>query len=100
MSPLASFRACLQSIIGAPVFSRSSFTCAAEIFTVVVPIAKSSLYTNLDPRQTTRAGPDFLHILSRLDVRDGNLTQPNDEPEPMCKLERLVLDFRNVSNFL
>src|SRR4029077_14959261 len=38
MSPLASVKACLQSIIGAPVFSRRSFTCAAEIFTVVVPI--------------------------------------------------------------
>src|SRR5258708_11302554 len=38
MSPLASVRACLQSIIGAPVFSRRSFTCVAEIFTVVVPI--------------------------------------------------------------
>src|SRR5215471_10892160 len=38
MSPLASVRACLQSIMGAPVFSRSSFTCPAEIFTVVVPI--------------------------------------------------------------
>src|ERR1041385_8095252 len=37
-SPLASVRACLQSIIGAPVFSRSSFTCAAEIFTVVALI--------------------------------------------------------------
>jgi hypothetical protein len=28
----------LQSIMGAPVFSRSSFTWAAEIFTVVVLI--------------------------------------------------------------
>src|SRR5437667_6951881 len=37
-SPLASVSACLQSIIGAPVFSRRSFTCAAEIFTVVVLI--------------------------------------------------------------
>ena len=36
-SPLASVKACLQSIIGAPVFSRRSFTCAAEIFTVVLP---------------------------------------------------------------
>ena len=33
MSPLASTRAFLQSIMGAPLFSRSSFTCAAEIFT-------------------------------------------------------------------
>src|SRR3982074_2697531 len=39
-SPLASVRACLQSIIGAPVLSRSSFTCAAEIFTVDVLIDK------------------------------------------------------------
>src|SRR5580765_5935392 len=38
MSPLASVKACLQSIIGAPVISRRSFTCAAEIFTVVVPM--------------------------------------------------------------
>src|SRR5580765_1004049 len=37
-SPLASVRACLQSIMGAPVFSRSSLTCAAEIFTVVALI--------------------------------------------------------------
>jgi hypothetical protein len=28
----------LQSIIGAPVFSRRSFTCVAEIFAVVVLI--------------------------------------------------------------
>jgi hypothetical protein len=28
----------LQSIIGAPVFSRRSFTCAAEIFAIVVLI--------------------------------------------------------------
>jgi len=28
----------LQSIIGAPVFSRSSFTCVAEIFAIVVLI--------------------------------------------------------------
>jgi hypothetical protein len=48
----------LQSIIGAPVFSRRSFTCVAEIFTVVVPIAKnlpSLIYqpasTNFDPRR-------------------------------------------------
>src|SRR5579872_6491217 len=41
MSPLASVKACLQSIIGAPVFSRRSFTCVAEIFTVVVPIRVS-----------------------------------------------------------
>src|ERR1700686_3668179 len=37
-SPLASVRACLQSIIGAPVFSRSSFTWVAEIFKVDVLI--------------------------------------------------------------
>src|ERR1022692_2027240 len=37
-SPLASVRACLQSIMGAPVFSRRSFTCAAEIFAIVVLI--------------------------------------------------------------
>src|SRR5215472_12555525 len=40
ISPLASVKACLQSIIGAPVFSRRSFTCVAEIFTVVAPIIK------------------------------------------------------------
>jgi hypothetical protein len=28
--------------MGAPVFSRRSFTCAAEMFTVVVPIKVSS----------------------------------------------------------
>src|SRR5579872_130860 len=83
MSPLASVRACLQSIIGAPVFSRSSFTCVAEIFIVDVLIAMNSLRyrrnvacyvllarrrrckqrlysyfvsTNFDPRRTTRAG--------------------------------------------
>src|SRR5882724_13558385 len=43
-SPLASVRACLQSIIGAPVFSRSSFTWVAEIFTVVVLINKVSSF--------------------------------------------------------
>src|ERR1700723_2849210 len=41
ISPLASVRACLQSIIGAPVFSRSSFTCVAEMFVIVVLIAKN-----------------------------------------------------------
>src|ERR1700724_2794560 len=82
-SPLASVRACLQSIIGAPVLSRSSFTCAAEIFTVDVLIDKfpvscfqfqiiattknypaarngkpktRNYLTNVDPRRTTRAG--------------------------------------------
>src|SRR5450755_679909 len=39
-SPLASVRACLQSIIGAPVFSRSSFTWVAEIFTVDVLMSR------------------------------------------------------------
>src|SRR5438128_4576455 len=34
MSPLASCRARLQSIIGAPVWSRSSLTSAAEISTI------------------------------------------------------------------
>src|SRR4051812_18954837 len=68
-SPLASVRACLQSIMGAPVFSRSSFTCAAEIFTVVVLIilslvvsrwwlAKKLTFTKLDPQRMTRAGQD------------------------------------------
>src|ERR1022692_2544352 len=37
-SPLASVKACLQSIMGAPVFSRRSFTCAAEMFAIVVLI--------------------------------------------------------------
>src|SRR5882724_11809692 len=74
-SPLASVSACLQSIIGAPVFSRSSFTCAAEIFTVVVLIKSvvgpwssvvrrqpTTALTNFDPRQTTRAGPFLLRL--------------------------------------
>src|SRR4051812_10221232 len=38
MSPLDSVRAFLQSIIGAPVFSRSSFTCVADTFAMVVLI--------------------------------------------------------------
>src|SRR5215471_14356621 len=46
-SPLASVRACLQSIMGAPVFSRSSLTCAAEIFTVVALISNDSHFLNL-----------------------------------------------------
>src|SRR5579863_7895217 len=58
-SPLASVSACLQSIMGAPVFSRRSFTCAAEIFTVVVPIFPFVLLlysfrcgsTKFDPRR-------------------------------------------------
>ena len=41
-SPLASVRAFLQSIMGALVFSRSSFTCAAVMFTVVVLISRNS----------------------------------------------------------
>src|SRR5712691_3285491 len=55
MSPLASVRACLQSIIGAPVFSRRSFTCVAEIFTVVVPILKSFLRLDAALQTWTRA---------------------------------------------
>src|SRR5438876_3870825 len=42
-SPLDSVSAFLQSIMGAPVVSRSSLTCAAEIFTVVVLINSSSV---------------------------------------------------------
>src|SRR5580704_872178 len=37
-SPFASWSALRQSIIGASVFSRSSLTCAAEIFSVTVDI--------------------------------------------------------------
>src|SRR5580765_5166953 len=73
-SPLASVKACLQSIIGAPVFSRRSLTCVAEMFTVLVLIINETLLeivgrdaacdvsvirchpTNFDPRRTTRAG--------------------------------------------
>src|SRR3984957_20694190 len=40
-SPLASVRAALQSIMGAPVFSRRSLTCAAEMFAIVVLIRTS-----------------------------------------------------------
>src|SRR5436190_17608286 len=39
MSPADAASACLQSIIGAPVLSRRSRTCAAEMFTVLVPIS-------------------------------------------------------------
>src|SRR5882757_4445538 len=58
-SPLASVKACLQSIIGAPVFSRRSFTCAAEMFTVVVPISIKILRLLLfdaSQQTLTRAG--------------------------------------------
>ena len=81
MSPLASVRAFLQSIMGAPVFSRSSFTCAAEIFTVDVLMISSfsflslifrlgmrtpgagnqrleTAFTKFDPRRTTPRGSD------------------------------------------
>jgi hypothetical protein len=34
----------LQSIMGAPVFSRSSFTWAAEMFAIVVLIQTSDFY--------------------------------------------------------
>src|SRR5436305_6562959 len=69
-SPFASVRACLQSIMGAPVFSRSSFTCAAEIFTVVVLINSSfvivvqqnadanNVLINFNPRSLRSRGPD------------------------------------------
>src|ERR1700691_3297196 len=63
MSPLASVRACLQSIIGAPVFSRSSFTCAAEIFTVDVLIAMNFL-TVLWKRSLLRFGWETLQATS------------------------------------
>src|SRR5262245_42142249 len=60
--------------MGAPVFSRSSFTCAAEIFTVLVLINSSSVVgkigrqdpgivlINFNPRFRPRAGSDFLAI--------------------------------------
>src|SRR5271165_335346 len=58
-SPLASVRACLQSIIGAPVFSRRSFTCAADIFTVVVLILKF-LRRDVACYVSSHHMPDFL----------------------------------------
>src|ERR1700723_3253410 len=63
ISPLASVRACLQSIIGAPVFSRRSFTCAAEMFAIVVLIAKNvpSLIYQPALQTLTRAG-NFLSM--------------------------------------
>src|SRR6185312_6314022 len=112
-SPLASLRACLQSIIGAPVFSRSSFTCAAEIFTVVVPIFYSSsffyinlIYTKLTPRQTTRAGPDFLrHSLAfdrwpRENIESGGCGRTTKSQRPTTVSKRLVLYFRHFGGGL
>src|SRR5438270_1687882 len=67
-SPPASVSAFLQSIIGAPVVSRSSFTCVAEIFTVDVLIKFPSLafwsflqtssLTKFYPRQECARGSD------------------------------------------
>src|SRR5947207_13939774 len=87
-SPLASVRACLQSIMGAPVFSRSSFTCAAEIFTVVVLISsvlgrwlfvvrgQRLLLTDFDPRQTPRACPFPQVVVFDLTSSDPGLRLP------------------------
>src|SRR5215470_8608727 len=68
MSPLASVRACLQSIIGAPVFSRRSFTCVAEIFTVVAPIIP--LYSTSIDKQRPAPG------ISKHDPRGSNFQSP------------------------
>src|SRR5262244_4009444 len=56
-SPLASVRACLQSIIGAPVFSRSSFTCVAEIFTVDVLIKVKRPWSFVVRHRLRMSGP-------------------------------------------
>src|SRR6202163_3364447 len=64
-SPLASVRACLQSIMGAPVLSRRSLTWAAEIFAIVVLIRDSFLrfklaVIKLDPRTDQLRGSDLV----------------------------------------
>src|SRR6202521_3309932 len=63
--PLASVKACLQSIMGAPVLSRRSLTWAAEIFAIVVLIRNSLLrlklaVINLDPRTDQLRGSDLV----------------------------------------
>src|SRR5438270_533903 len=62
ISPFASVRAFLQSIIGAPVFSRSSFTCAADMFAMDVLIGNSTFWAKklVVLHKTTRA-LDELH---------------------------------------
>src|SRR5215467_10655625 len=115
MSPLASVNACLQSIIGAPVFSRRSFTCAAEIFTVVAPIKVSQFAflvssdltdvaqatrnwkpdtrrhtINNDPRRTTRAG---LLSMPGLSLATGH-------SQLAMRLNRLALYLRQIRVFV
>src|SRR5438876_8579736 len=81
ISPLDSVSACLQSIIGAPVFSRSSFTCAAEIFIVIVPMiafltslhdsTRAEARVHLHLRKPRRCGaPRYLLTYSRCDSTD------------------------------
>src|SRR5438094_10112829 len=71
ISPFDSVSACLQSIIGAPVFSRRSFTCAAEIFIVIVPMiaVQTSLHdsTRAEARVavTSVYGAPYLRVFRR-----------------------------------
>src|ERR1051326_1007923 len=83
-SPLASVRACLQSIIGAPVFSRSSFTCAAEMFAIVVLIPITSLRLHNKPAPWTSA-----RVTKRLDSAELETTQRRASRPPPHHLERL-----------
>src|SRR4029077_250056 len=81
--PLASVSACLQSIIGAPVLSRSSLTWAAEIFAIVVLIVvliRNSFLRlklaviKLDPRTDQLRGSDLVLANSwklAADIRTG-----------------------------
>src|ERR1700738_1449234 len=71
--PLATVKACLQSIIGAPVLSRSSLTWAAEIFAIVVLIRGSFLrlklaVIKLDPRTDQLRGSDLV-LANKLEAR-------------------------------
>src|SRR5271157_2352170 len=78
-------RACLQSIMGAPVLSRSSFTCVAEIFTVVVPMIAFAAFRQIitECRWNRHRGPE---------------TPRNKSAKALClcvfvaKLERLALN--------
>src|SRR5579871_1465040 len=67
ISPLASERAFLQSIMGAPLRSRNSFTCAAEMLVVSVLIFcflhLKLRFTTFDPRGSS---PDAGHQSSNL----------------------------------
>ena len=73
MSPPVSVSAALQSIMPAPVLSRSSLTCDAVIVGVLMPSPGSSLRSSLAGLLGARLARGLLGLLRRLGGRRGGL---------------------------